>query len=113
MATDLTRNPWVLDSADIGALPRTLIGTQARRAWDGQPLTVSQRIAIGQVTWHSIAAAQDDTVIFTDINGHEVMRLGPATGADFEDQRKRVDTISDEGLVLTSLPSGIVHVEIR
>jgi hypothetical protein len=113
MATDLTKNPWILDASDIGPLPLTLIGPLNRRVWDGQPQTVSQMFQIAQATWHAPTAAADDMVIFTDINGHEVFRLGPASGADAEDIRKGMDTIVYDGLVLTSLPSGIVHLERR
>lgn len=113
MATDLTRNPWILDASDIGALPRTIVGTLARRVWGGQPQTVSQWCQIGEATWHATDSAAGDLVILTDINNHECIRLGPSTGADFEDQVKYVDTEKFEGLIVTSLPHGIVHLHWR
>ena len=72
-----------------------------------------QRMAIGQVIWNSATASAGDTVIFTDLSGHEIYRSAPATGADFSDQTKFVDTMAVDGIIVTSLPSGIVHIQIR
>jgi hypothetical protein len=115
MATSLVGPVWKLDSSDIGALPRTILGAQKRSAWDqgGPTATVTQQMNIGQVTWHATDSAQDDLVIMTDLAGNEMIRLGPATGADFEDMRKSTETIKANGLIVTSLPHGVVLVEIR
>lgn len=114
MPTSLVGNPWILDATDIGTLPRTIIGPLPRRLLqENGPQQVSQWVAMGQVTWHSIPAVAGDTVIMTDINGHEVIRLGPANGANYEDQIKYPDTEKFEGLIVTSLPSGIVHLDFR
>lgn len=114
MPTSFVGQVWTLDSADIGALPRTILGPLPRRLLqENAPQTVSQWIAIGQLTWHSPTAAAGDEVILTDINGRNPIILGPATAADFEDQLKETDTLKYEGLIVTSLPSGIVRIEIR
>jgi hypothetical protein len=113
MATNLSGRVWTLDAADVGALPRTLIGAQNRRVIDGQPQTVTQGVAVGQVSWSATDSVADDVVVFTDLAGNEVIRLAPAPGADFGDQKKGVDTVFYQGLVLTSLPHGIVTLEIR
>jgi len=113
MPTDLTKVPFILDAADVGGLPRTIFGRLARWSSEGYPQTVAQWVTLGQVTWYSPAATAGDMVIFTDLNGHEVVRLGPASGAQFEDQIKLTDTMHFEGLILTALPSGIVRLEYR
>lgn len=114
MPTSLIGNPWIIDAADVGTLPRTLIGPLPRRCLqEGAPQTVSQWVNLGQATWHSLTSAAGDEVILTDINGRIVVILGPATGADFEDQLKLIDTEKFEGLVVTALPNGIVRLDIR
>ena len=113
MATSFSGPDWTLDATDIGALPRTILGAQNRFGNCGMPETVTQAIAIGEITWHATNSVADDAVVMTDLAGNEVVRLGPATGGDFEDQIKYPDTFLVVGLIVTSLPHGIVHVYFR
>lgn len=114
MPTSLIGNPWILDATDIGALPRTIIGPLPRRLLqENAPQQVSQWVALGQATWHSLTSAAGEEVILTDINGRIVVILGPSTGASFVDQLKLVDTEKFEGLVVQQLLTGIVRLDWR
>jgi len=112
MATSFTGPVWKLDSADIGSLPRTILGAQNRRVWNGAPQTVNQQMAIGQIIWNAASATAGDTVVITDLNSNEIYRSAPATGNDFSDQTKFTPTIHVDGLIVTALPSGIVSLQI-
>ena len=113
-ATQLSKWPWVFDAADVGglipAIPFTFLPNIANGPYN---TVVSQLWAPGTFNWVVVAPTVGDQVLITDINGHEIWRSAPATGADFEDQYRTPDSVYAQGFILKQLPSGILEVHYR
>lgn len=101
--SDITSWPVVFDASDVGgvlipALPFT---------W------TTQRIALGTLLWTAADAAAGDQVILKDVDGDIIWLSQPATGADFADDYKFVDSVSINGLVVAQLPHGVLEFYYR
>jgi|SRR5713101_2073187 len=100
MASDVTRWPWKIDAATFPA------------EFAGGVIT-TQRMAPGVVSWTSTTSGAGDVVVLSDLDGHEVWRSLPATGANFGDDHKYPDSVHFRGLKVTTLLSGFVYWEFR
>jgi hypothetical protein len=113
--TALGRLPWTFDAADVGgalipAIPFTYLPNIAMGPFG---VVVSQDWAPGTYNWTAHDAVEGDQVIITDINGKEIWRSAPATGADFEDQFRAPDSTYAQGFILKQLPHGVLEVNAR
>jgi hypothetical protein len=113
--TNLKRWPWTFDFADVGgavipAIPFTFFGRIANGPF-GQK--TDQNWSVGTFNWTSPTAGVNDQVIIQDIDGIEIWRSAPATGADFEDQYRTPDSVKVTGFILFQFPHGVLEVHYR
>lgn len=111
--TDLTKYPWTFDAADNGGaftIPFTFLGNVNAGPYGK---TVPQNWSMGTFNWTAHDAAEGDQVIITDINGKELWRSAPATGADFEDQFRTTDSVYASGFILKQMQHGVLEVFFR
>lgn len=112
--TNLTRWPWTLDSADVGgtipALPFTIMARLNNGPF-GQK--TDQNIALGWVNWTAVDSVAGDQVILKDIDGIEVWRSQPATGADFKNWYHFPQSVKVTGLILAQMQHGILEIFFR
>lgn len=91
MANDLTKNPWVIDTA--GLLTLDLQNVKSLR-------------------WVSKTAAGGDQVILKDALGTRIIWESVATGANFKDETFFEEVLRD-GMNLTTIGSGKFYVLLR
>jgi hypothetical protein len=113
MANQLAGPVWKID-ASVTSPPFTILGQlgQLGPAYIRSGL-VTQCMAMGVVSWTAHDAAEGDQVILTDFAGNEVWRSAVATGADFADQYKFVETTLSVGLILTQMQHGFLTINFR